>query len=178
MITDAGYGSEENYVYSIGEEKEPRFEFHIPYGSYIKEQSRKHKKDIKNVKNWTYDEQNDWFICPNGRKVLFQKYQTRKNASGYEQNFKIYECEDCTGCPLKSKCTKAKGNRQVHWNPIFEEMKAKPKTALEFDHLALAIIPPQISTGILFPHTDIRQLVFFHGYITDIYFIYTTLDLS
>ncbi|MDF1509000.1 transposase [Robertmurraya sp. DFI.2.37] len=72
-----------------------------------------------------------YVICPNGRKVLFKKYQHKTNRSGYEQNFKIYECEDCTGCPLKTQCTKAKGNRQVHWNPIFEEMKAKAKTALE-----------------------------------------------
>ncbi|WP_396125360.1 transposase [Bacillus sp. Marseille-Q3570] len=32
---------------------------------------------------------------------------------------------DCTACPLKAKCTKAKGNRQVHWNPVYEEMKSK-----------------------------------------------------
>ncbi len=62
---------------------------------------------------------------------MFKKYLMKKNASGYEQSYKVYECEDCGGCPFKSTCTKAKGNRQVHWNPIFEEMKAKAKTALE-----------------------------------------------
>jgi hypothetical protein len=46
---------------------------------------------------------------------------------------KVYECEDCTDCLLKSQCTKAKGNCQVYWNPIFEEMKAKTKRALECD---------------------------------------------
>jgi hypothetical protein len=35
VIADTGYGSEENYVYAVGEEKEPRFEFLIPYGSYL-----------------------------------------------------------------------------------------------------------------------------------------------
>jgi transposase len=152
VIADAGYGSEENYVYSMGDEKEPRFEFLIPYGNYIKEQSRKYKKDIKNVKNWTYDEQNDWFICPNGRKVLFKKYQTRKNASGYEQDIKIYECEDCTGCPLKPKCTKAKGNRQVHWNPVFEEMKEKAKTALESEENAVKYAQRKVEVESVFGH--------------------------
>ncbi|WP_336825737.1 transposase, partial [Sporosarcina sp. USHLN248] len=75
-----------------------------------------------NAKNWTYLEQDDLFICPNGRKVTFRKYQNKKNASGYEQSYKIYECEDCSDCPLKKLCTKAKGNRQVHWNTVFEEM--------------------------------------------------------
>lgn len=44
--------------------------------------------------------------------------------------FKIYECEDYTDCPLKSLCTKSKGNRKIYWNPIYEEMKAKARAAL------------------------------------------------
>ena len=64
---------------------------------------------------------------------MFKRYQNKKNQSGYIQSYKIYECEDCTDCPLKPQCTKAKGNRQVHWNTIFEEMKAKAKAALECD---------------------------------------------
>ncbi|WP_191567237.1 transposase [Metabacillus idriensis] len=76
-----------------------------------------------------YEEQDDCFICPNGRKILFKKYLTKKNAFGYEQSYKIYECEDCSGCPFKSTCTKAKGNRQVHWNTIFEEMKEKSENS-------------------------------------------------
>lgn len=131
VVADAGYGSEENYLYAIGEEKEPRFEFLIPYGTYVKEKTRKYKNDIKNVKNWVYEEHDDQYICPNGRRVPFLRYQNRKNASGFVQSYKVYECEDCSDCPLKALCTKAKGNRQVHSNPIFEEMKAKAKTALE-----------------------------------------------
>ncbi|WP_453995677.1 transposase [Bacillus nitroreducens] len=50
VIADAGYGSEENYVYAVGDEKEQRFEFLIPYGSYVQEQTRKYKNDIKNTK--------------------------------------------------------------------------------------------------------------------------------
>jgi Transposase DDE domain len=137
VIADAGYGSEENYLYAVGEEKHPRFDFLIPYGSYLQEKTRKAKKDIKNAKNWSYVEKDDCFICPNGMKITFKKYQNKKNASGHEQSYKIYECEDCSGCPLKSQCTKGKGNRQVHWNTIFEEMKAKAKAALESDKAAI-----------------------------------------
>jgi transposase len=53
VIADAGYGSEENYVYAVGDEKEPRFDFLIPYGSYLQERTRRYKKDMKNAKNWT-----------------------------------------------------------------------------------------------------------------------------
>ncbi|MED0709771.1 transposase, partial [Aneurinibacillus aneurinilyticus] len=65
------------------------------------------------------------------------KYQTKKNTSGLEQSFKIYECEDCSDCPLKTSCTKAKGNRQVHWNTIWEELKAKVQKALEGDETSV-----------------------------------------
>uniref|UniRef100_UPI00403FB7B9 transposase n=1 Tax=Siminovitchia sp. FSL H7-0308 TaxID=2921432 RepID=UPI00403FB7B9 len=46
------------------------------------------------------------------------------------------ECEDCSDCPLKARCIKAKGNRQVHLNMIYEEMKAKAKRALESEENA------------------------------------------
>lgn len=131
VIADAGYGSEENYLYALGDEKEPRFDSLIPYGMYLKEKSKSYKKNIKHAKNWTYLEDEDCFICPNGRRVAFKKYLNKTNASGYEQNLKIYECEDCSDCPLKALCTKAQGNRQVQWNPVYEEMKAKAKSALE-----------------------------------------------
>ncbi|WP_414812528.1 transposase [Paenibacillus algorifonticola] len=83
----------------------------IPYGTYRKEKERRYKKDIRHATNWNYEEGDDRFVCPNGRYVLFKKYQTKKNASGLEQSFKMYECEDCGDCTFRAKCTKAKGNR-------------------------------------------------------------------
>ncbi|WP_257985940.1 transposase [Bacillus sp. M6-12] len=136
----------------MGEEKEPRFDFLIPYGTYLKDKTRKARKDIKNVKNWTYVEQDDCFICPNDRKVTFKKYQMKKNASGHEQSYKIYECEDCTDCPLKPQCTKGKGNRQVHWNTVFEEMKAKAKAALECDDKAAIYARRKVEVESVFGH--------------------------
>src|SRR5690606_22911835 len=99
------------------------------------EQLRSFKNNRFNAKNWEYVEEDDLFICPNGRKDRFKKYLQKKNKSGYFQDLKIYECEDCSDCPLKKLCTKAKGNRQVHWNPIYEEMKAKARKALEDETL-------------------------------------------
>lgn len=117
-------------LYAIGEEKEPRFEILAPYQTYLKEQSKKFKKDLSKVQNWKYIEEDDCLICPNNRKVVYKDYQKRKNASGYTQDLKVYECEDGTDSPLKNGCTKAKGNPRVYWNTIYEEMKAKAKAAL------------------------------------------------
>jgi hypothetical protein len=150
VVADAGYASEENYLFAIGEEKEPRFELLAPYNTYLKEQTRKYKKDISKVKNWTYLEEDDIFICPNNRKVAFKRYSKRKNSIGYLQDFKIYECEDCSDCPMKSLCTKAKGNRQVHWNPTYEEMKAKAKTALNDKQKAAIYAKRKVDVEIVF----------------------------
>lgn len=68
---------------------------------------------------------------------MFKKYQKKKSKDGFIQDFKIYECDDCSGCPFKFECTKAKGNHQVHWNTIYEEMNAKAKEALEDEHLSI-----------------------------------------
>ncbi|MHA7967594.1 IS1182 family transposase [Paenibacillus sp. CAU 1782] len=152
VIADAGYGSEENYLYAVGEEKDPRFDFLIPYGSYMKEKTRRYKKDIRHASNWTYEEEDDRFICPNGRYVRFKKYQTKKNGSGLEQSFKIYECEDCKECPFKASCTKAKGNRQVHWNTIWEELKAKAKRALEDDEKSAIYARRKVEVESVFGH--------------------------
>jgi transposase len=152
VIADAGYGSEENYLYAVGEEKEPRFDFLIPYGSYMKEKERRYKKDIRHASNWVYEEYDDRFVCPNGRYVRFKKYQTKKNASGLEQSFKIYECEECGECPFKASCTKAKGNRQVHWNTIWEELKAKAKEALEDDEKSATYARRKVEVESVFGH--------------------------
>lgn len=94
----------------------------------------------------------DRFICPNSRYVRFKKYQTKKNASGLEQSFKIYECEDCSNCPFKPACTKAKGNRQVHWNTIWEELKAKAQKALEDDERSAIYARRKVEVESVFGH--------------------------
>ncbi|ANY66272.1 hypothetical protein BBD42_07175 [Paenibacillus sp. BIHB 4019] len=69
VIADAGYGSEENYLYAMGKEKEPSCHFLIPYENYRKEKTHRYQKDIRHASNWTYEEHNDRFVCPSGRYV-------------------------------------------------------------------------------------------------------------
>lgn len=42
------------------------------------------------------------------------KRKSKKSKSGYKSTVHVYECENCSGCEYKSKCTKAKGNKQLH----------------------------------------------------------------
>lgn len=44
-----------------------------------------------------------------------------KSKSGYQSKVTIYECEDCSGCPYKEKCTKSKGNKKLYLSKNFLE---------------------------------------------------------
>ena len=55
---------------------------------------------------------------PNEKRLSFQNHSTRIDSSGFVRQFKVYECEDCAGCPLRQLCTKvAEGtNRKLSVN--------------------------------------------------------------
>lgn len=58
------------------------------------------------------DEETDSFTCPNGQQLTFRYLSHKTDHYGFAREFKVYECESCSGCPLRSECTKAKeGNR-------------------------------------------------------------------
>jgi hypothetical protein len=50
--------------------------------------------------------------------------------NGYKTKLDIYECEDCSGCELKTKCTKSENNRQIQINNRLNELKQNAKTVL------------------------------------------------
>ncbi|MDQ0273654.1 transposase, partial [Cytobacillus purgationiresistens] len=126
LIADAGYGSESNYVAM----EEENFDTLIPYNTFRQEQKRSYSKKAYHPHNRHYDEADDFYWCPNERKVLFKRYSQKTDRYGYKRDFKIYESESCEGCPFKSDCTKAKGNRQIHYNPVYEELRAKQNRKL------------------------------------------------
>ena len=44
------------------------------------------------------------------RPVWIKRFRTD---NGYLTERMVYECEDCSGCPLKEQCSKSKGNRRI-----------------------------------------------------------------
>ena len=52
-------------------------------------------------------------------------HSKRKDRYGFIREFKVYECEDCSDCPLRDLCTKAKegNNRRVFINEKWESQK-------------------------------------------------------
>lgn len=122
LVADAGYGSEQNYQAIL--EEYSRIPL-IPYGMYRKEKSKKFKKDPFQSANWPYQEATDSFLCPNGQELTFRYWSHRTDKYGYTRDFKVYECADCSTCPLRSHCTKAKegNNRTIRYNERWERQK-------------------------------------------------------
>lgn len=121
VIADSGYESEENYVYL----EEHQQNAYIKPQVYEQWKKRNFKNLIGKRENMTYDERLDEYTCNQGRKLRRIGISKRKSKSGYVSEITTYECESCENCPVKSKCTKAKGNRRMDTSKIFIDKRSK-----------------------------------------------------
>lgn len=112
IVADAGYESEENYTFL---EENSQISFIKPM-NYEISKTRKYKNDISRVHNMDYEEENDAYICKNGKRLLNTGIISRRSKTGFVSEKTRYECEDCEGCPHKVDCIK--GNR---WKAPMEE---------------------------------------------------------
>lgn len=121
VIAEAGYESEENYKY-LSKHKQNTY---IKPQTYEKSKTKKFKKDISKRENMTNNQENDYYICAFGKKLIpvSTKYKTSK--SGYVSTITIYECEGCKECPYKNKCTRAKMNKRLHVSKEFIKQRKK-----------------------------------------------------
>ncbi len=124
IVADAGYGSEQNYMAVIDDFNRIPL---ITYGMFLKDKTKKFKGDIFNTQNWPYDEINDEFICPNHKRIGFKRYAYRNDRYGFKRDFKLYECDDCSYCPLRNQCMKlnSKRNKKIMRNYNWEYFKAQ-----------------------------------------------------
>lgn len=119
ITADSGYESEEAYEFLKENEQIP----YIKPQTYEKWKKRSFKKDISKRENMIYDKESDTYLCHAGKtlKQIYLKKQTSK--SGYHSDVTVYECEDCTECPYKEKCTRAKGNKRLYVSKNFIEKR-------------------------------------------------------
>jgi hypothetical protein len=124
VVTDSGYGSEENYAYLNAEQVGN----YVKYNTFGKEQRPRYKPNPFAADQMVYDAKQDELICPAGKRLTYRFSAHPKTDNGYRGERRCYETEDCTGCPLKEQCTKAKGNRKVY---LGLQLKAWRKQARE-----------------------------------------------
>ena len=115
VIADAGYESEENYMYLSKHNQKS----YIKPQNYEKSKSKKFKEDISKRENMAYNIEEDYYICAYGKKLVPVSSKFKTSKSGYNSIVTIYESESCDKCPYKNKCTKAKGNKRLHVSKDF-----------------------------------------------------------
>lgn len=108
---DAGYGTYNNYLFCEAK----GIKKYMKFSMYKKETEDKnyHNNPYRPI-NFKMNE-DGVLICPNNKKIIFL-YNKLVKGNKYGRTEEIYECEDCSNCPFKSKCTKSEGNRKIHLN--------------------------------------------------------------
>ena len=119
VTADSGYESEEGYSYLREEKQTP----YIKPQTYEKWKKRSFKKDISKRENMGYDKEADVYTCHAGKHLIPVGIKKQRSKSGYQSEVTIYECEDCSGCPYKEKCTRAKGNKRLYVSKSFIEKR-------------------------------------------------------
>ena len=114
VTLDAGYESEENYK-ALKDRNQAAY---IKPQNYEKSKTRKYKTNAYLRENMPYDPETDTYTCPAGHLFSYL-YTTKKRSTscrpqgGFESTITVYECANCSHCPQKSHCTRAKGNRRI-----------------------------------------------------------------
>ena len=134
IVADAGYGSEENYEYL---EKESLGNY-VKYNTFHKEATSKWKSDVTRVQNWPYNEEADEYICGNGKTLRFKYEKTQKSKNGYSSLIRVYESDNCIGCPYRERCIKKTenpdSNKQIYINRRGNELKAQARSNLTSEY--------------------------------------------
>jgi transposase len=126
-VGDAGFGNEENYVYL----SEQGIENYLKYNNFGFEQTKKCLNNRFLPNNMGYDPQEDCYTCPAGRKIIKTGESKRETATGYTLKANIYQCEDCTGCPMSSECKKNQGNKTFSKSDKLEMFKDQARRNLK-----------------------------------------------
>ena len=162
-VADSGYGSEENYKFMFENGITP----YVKFNMFHVEQKKKYRDNPFLPQNLHYNKEGNYYVCPMGQHMDFVREEKRYTESGFEQTISIYRAKRCEGCPLRSKCHKAKGNRTIEINHrlnAYKDVVRKLLTSEEgLKHRSLRPIEPeavfgQIKSGGMFKRFRLRGL--------------------
>ena len=119
IICDAGYESEENYLYL----KSHNLISYIKPVNYEQQKKKKSRTKYGRPENMEYHELGDIFVCEAGRILWRVGTKHEKSKTGYVSEKAVYRCESCEGCPHRQNCTKAKGDKTVSVSHRFKELR-------------------------------------------------------
>lgn len=120
ITADAGYETEENYVWLEKEGKTP----YIKPITYEERKKWSFQKKIGRRENMEYIEEGDCYLCRQGRILWHAGKRKKSSVTGYESHQDVYQCEDCSGCPhLGGECTRSKKVKQLYVSKVLVEKR-------------------------------------------------------
>ena len=110
-VADAGYGSFNNYLYC----EEHGMKKYMKFTMFKKEsEDKSYREDPYRAVNFPINDKGNP-VCPNGKEFHYLKTRPVRG-NKYGRTEEIYQCEDCSNCPHKQKCSKSEGNRTIRLN--------------------------------------------------------------
>jgi len=72
-----------------------------------------------------YHPDEDEYSCPQDRRMPLRETKTYAYGPDRQRSAttRVYECEDCSGCPVKDDCTYGDGNRSIRFTSALEDWK-------------------------------------------------------
>lgn len=120
QVADAGYGSEENYLYL----DKQQIEAYVKPTDFDRKQRRHYHPNPFNSDQLEYNADKDIYLCPSGTPMK-NIGQRKKKESGVLKTYTMYKASGCRNCPLRDACHKQKGNRIIHVNHRGRQLKQK-----------------------------------------------------
>jgi transposase len=120
ILADSGYSSYENYELLELQNKIA----YIPDQEYALQSKR--IQDPFDRSNFTYNAEEDKYICPQGKDLTFSWTGVHKKN---KQKTKVYISKSCSGCPVKEQCTTGK-NRHIY-QELRESLRTKARYLLD-----------------------------------------------
>lgn len=124
LTADAGYGSQENY--QLLENK--GIDAYVKDNYFDKDQRKKNNDFLPSQLH--YNNEKDCYYCPMGQEMHNIGTYQKKTANGFVQTLTHYQAQRCEECPMRGVCHKAKGNRIIEVNHLFNQLKNKAKERL------------------------------------------------
>lgn len=126
VIGDAAFGSEQNYDFiyknNIGN--------YLKYNMFDLEQAGSYSTKTFTRLDFTYNSQDDTFICPNGETLTYKQTTRQISENGYTHKVREYQCMNCENCKFADKCKKKTGNKILLYNPTMEAFRKQARENL------------------------------------------------
>ena len=89
-------------------------EKYMKFPMYEETKDKKYRDDPYRAVNFRVNETGR-LVCPNGKEFLFLRTEPVKG-NLYGRTVELHQCEDCSGCPHRSKCHKSRFDRIIRLN--------------------------------------------------------------